>query len=215
MEAYQIDLLIKVTQLLFILVGSAALSAYLFRNVFNWPFVIGSFIVSIILIFVAVGVGNTGNPLLVFPVMAMFGSAIGSTLGSFTLAVTDGKERGRDAVIITLAIIAVSMLVTAAIGLLSGFNFQGMGGVMFAILLGIVALSLIGLFVKWNKVVEMVIGLGVSLFFMIYLVYDFNKVVSLYHESTWGAAVDIAMNLFLDMVNIFVRLLPIIVEVLD
>lgn len=194
---------------------AATAFAYTFRNVWNWPFVIGSFVVSIGLIFVALAVAATNNPVFIFAVAALFGGSIGSTLGSFVLAVTEGHERGSQSVMVTLAIIAVITVVAAVIGLLSGFNFQGMGGVMFIILLGIVALSFIGLFVHWNKVTEMIIGLGVSLFFAIYMVYDFNKAVDLYNEATWSAAMEIAMNLFLDMVNIFVRLLPIIVDAMD
>lgn len=116
---------------------------------------------------------------------------------------------------VTLAVIAIAMLVTAVIGLMSGFNFQGFGGILFAILLGILGITVIGIFVKFNKVVEMIIGLGISFFFMVYMVYDFNKVVDLYNEASWRAAMEIAMNIFLDLLNIFVRLLPIIVDILD
>lgn len=215
MLPYQIGLLTMTLALLAVMMVSAVVSAYLFRNVWNWPFVIGSFVVAIALIFVAVAVAATNNPVFIFPVAALFGASIGATLGSFVIAVTHGKRRGAEAVMVTLAIIAVVTLITAIIGLLSGFNFQGMGGIMFAILLGIVVLSLIGLFVRWNKVVEMVIGLGVALFFMVYMVYDFNKVVDKYDQASWGAAMEIAMNLFLDIVNIFIRLLPIIVELME
>lgn len=215
MLPYQVALLSMTLALLTVMMAAASASAYLFKDIWNWPFVIGSFVIAIVLVFVAAGVAATNNPVLIFPVAAIFGASIGATLGSFVIAVTHGKRRGGEAVMVTLAIIAVVTLITALIGLLSGFNFQGLGGILFAILLGVVALSFIGLFIRWNKVMEMVIGLGISLFFMVYMVYDFNKVVDKYNEATWGAAMEIAMNLFLDIVNIFVRLLPIIVDIMD
>lgn len=215
MEPYQVELLTMVMVLLSVMVVSAAASAYAFRNIFGWPFFIGSFVLAIVLIFVSVFVGTTNNPVLIIPAVAMFGAAMGATLGSFILAVTHGKKRGAEAVMVTLAVIAIAMLVTAVIGLMSGFNFQGFGGILFAILLGILGITVIGIFVKFNKVVEMIIGLGISFFFMVYMVYDFNKVVDLYNEASWRAAMEIAMNIFLDLLNIFVRLLPIIVDILD
>ena len=195
-------------------VGAAA-SAYIFRNVRSCGFVIAATVVMIAMIFVASAVAATNNALLSVGVAFLFGASVGSILGSFVLMVTEGHERGAEAVLVTLAILGVVTVCAGVIGLTSGYNFQGMGGTLFAILIGIVAISLIGLFVRWGKVMEMVIGLGVSLFFVVYMVYDFNKAVALYTEATWSAAMDIAMNLFLDLVNIFVRLLPIILDAMD
>lgn len=215
MLPYQVDLLAMSFMLLGAMFVGAAVSAFLFRNIYNWVFIIAAFLVAIAMIFGCLAAAETNNVLLILGSAGLFGAAIGASLGGFVLAVTDGHERGAEAVMVTLSILAVVTVVTGVIGLLSGFNFQGMGGVMFIILLVILGITFVGLFVRWNKVTEMVIGLGVSLFFAIYMIYDFNKAIHLYKEATWSAAMDIAMNLFLDMVNIFVRLLPIILDAMD
>ena len=215
MESYQIELLNMVLTLLFVQLGAATISAYFFRNVESMAFMIGSFIISIALIFICFAAARTENAMNVISMIALFGVSNGATLGSFTLMVTRGKKRATEAVFLTLGIIAFGTFVAAMVGLFSGYNFQGWGTTMFVILLGIIAISLIGIFVKFGKVMEVMMGLGISLFFFLYMIYDFNKAVDQYKTASWTAAVDIAMNLFLDMLNIFVRLLPIIADAMD
>lgn len=81
--------------------------------------------------------------------------------------------------------------------------------------MAVLVLAIVGIFTNWSRVTETVIGLGVSAFFALYMIYDFNKAINLYTEASWGAAMDIAMSVFLDMLNIFVRLLPIIADAMD
>lgn len=215
MTPSQVQLLVMVIQLLSVMLMGAVVSAWLLRNYFSWPLVIGSFVVTIILIFVMVGVAGTGNTFATLIIGTLFGAAIGADLGGFTLAVTDGRKRGREAVAITLAIVAGSTVMAAAVGMFTGYNFQGWGGPLFIGLLLLIGVGLFQLFVRLNRITELIIGAVASLFWVIYLIYDFNKVVDLYEEATWSAAAEIAMNVFLDMVNLFVRLLPIIAELLE
>lgn len=215
MQPHEVQLLTMVTSLLAAMIASAAISAYAFRRYFSCGFIAGAFVATIVMIFVAVVFHDTQSPLIAFALAIGLGATIGADLGGFTIAVTEGKPRGREAVFVTLAILAVTTVVTAGIGLLSGFDFQGLRGVMFMGLLGILGVSLIFMFVRLGKVMEMVWGLAVSAFFMIYLIIDFNRIVDQYTEANWGAAVQVALSIFLDLVNIFVRLLPIIVELMD
>lgn len=97
---------------------------------------------------------------------------------------------------------------------MSGFNFQGLNGIMLTILLGLIGLGILALFIRFNKVLELLIGIGASIFWMVYLVVDFNRIVSQYHEATASAALQIAMKIYADLINLFVQLLPIIVQIL-
>lgn len=204
-----------VLQLLSVMLMGAVASAWLLRNHFTWPVIIGSFVVTIVLIFVMFGVASSGNPFTTILVGTLFGAAVGADLGGFTLAVTEGRKRGGDAVAITLAVVAGSTILAAAIGMLTGFNFQGWGGPLFIGLLLLLGVGVVQIFVRMDRVIELAIGGVASLFWVLYLIYHFNKVVDLYNEATWSAAAEIAMNVFLAMVNLFVRLLPLIVELLD
>jgi FtsH-binding integral membrane protein len=52
------------------------------------------------------------------------------------------------------------------------------------------------------------------LLFTLYLLYDFDRLESLeaQGETSWSAAIDIAVNLYLDIINLFLDLLQILAE---
>lgn len=215
MEPYQVQLFSMSMFLVGCMLVGTAPSAWALRNTHSWSIVIGSFVVSIGLIFVVMYASYTQNAILVGGASLLFGGSVGATLGSFAVAVTHGRRRGAEAVALTLGIVALSTMAAAVIGMLSGFNFQGIGGVMFTLLLFLLGISILMIFVRLGKIWELIIGSAASVFWFVYLIYDFNKVVHKYTEATWPAAAEIAMNIYLDMVNLFIRLLPIIVELLD
>lgn len=127
----------------------------------------------------------------------------------------DAEDKVVPALGITFLIMGLATLATAGIALFTGFNFQGLSGVMFFGLLFLIGLGLIGLVIRFNRVVETIIGVVASVFWMIYLLVDFNQIVSRYNESSWAIAQQIAVAIYMDLVNLFVRLFPIIVQVLD
>lgn len=215
MQPHEVELLTMVMMLLGAMTVSATISAYTFRNLFSCGFILAAFVATIAMIIITAMFHQTNNPLIAFGLAIGLGATIGADLGGFVIAVTKGKKRGAEAVFVTLAIMAVMTVCAALIGLLSGYNFQGIGGIMFVVLLGIVGLSTIMIFVKFNKITEMIIGGAVSAFFFVYMIYDFNQIVDKFDDATWGNAIQVSLGIFLDLVNIFVRLLPIIVEIMD
>ena len=215
MSAESVRLFTMVLQLLSVILMGAVMSAWLLRNHFTWPLIICSSVVSIILLSVTYGAASTGSFFVTMASGTLFGASIGVNLGGFTLAVTKGSKRGREAVALTLGVLAVSTLAAAIIGMLSGTNFQAWASLLFLGLLVLIGFGIIQIFVRPGRIVELIFGSVASFFWILYLVYDFNKVVDLYSKATPSAAAEITMNIFMDMVNLFVRLLPIIVEILD
>lgn len=86
---------------------------------------------------------------------------------------------------------------------------------MFAGLWILIGISLAGLIGWISERVEYMIGIVAAAFWGVYMIYDFNKVVDLYESPTWAAAMSIAMGLYLDMVNFFIRILPYVLDALS
>lgn len=218
MELYQIELLVRTLILVGTMTIGGAISAYLFRDLFNWATVIGGFVVTLVLIFVnAFLIVPTNSVVVIVPFNLVFGAAWGVTLGGFAIAVAESKGKRHlldKAIGLTLGVMAIATLCAAGIGLMTGFNFQGWNGVMFFGLLLLIGVSTLAIFVRFNRVTEWIIGVGASIFWFIYLVIDFNRIVTLYDESSWSAAQSVAVQIYADLVNLFVRLLPIIFDIL-
>jgi FtsH-binding integral membrane protein len=191
------------------------LAAWFFRNIINWAIIIIGFIASIALMFVAFAIAQTNNGFLVLLASFLFGATSGCTLGGFILAVTENHSRAKEVVAITVGIVAIATVATAVVGIFSGYNFQGLGTYLFTGLLILIGIVIFQIFFQVSKKTDLVIGAMASVFWVVYLLYDFNKVVDKYDQATWEAALDIGMNVYLNMVNLFVRLLPIIADALD
>lgn len=214
-------LLERAMSILLIMLASASISAWAFRTVSGCGFLIGTFVASIVGIFLCIGAAATDNVALIALASTFFGGAVGATLGSFALAVGESKGLSEakigQAVAITIGTVFLATLIAAAIGLFGGVNFQGLGSILFMGLFVLIGISLLGLVIRNSLWTEMLIGGAASIFWVIYLIYDFNKVVTVFVETngSWADAMHVAMNVFLDMINLFIRLLPIIMEIMD
>lgn len=212
----QVGLLTRVVQLLAIAMFGGTISAFIFHNWFNWPLIIIGFLASIGMIFVMYGVAKSDNPILIYTGMFIFGAAVAADLGGFFMLLgtqfeLDPEDTTR-AILITLGCGIFTTIVAGMIGLYSGINFQGLGYWLFAglfVLIGLGVASLVG----WiSQRAEWFIGIAASVFWAVYMVFDFNKVVNLYNQNTWSAAVTIAMGLYLDFINFIIRIAPYIFQ---
>lgn len=215
-----IELLTRTLILLTTQTVAASISAYLFRKLFNLPMLIISFVISIILIFVIIGkYGESDDAVMIFFLTTLFGFAEGATLGGFVIAMGEkynvDSDTLRQGVAMTFGICAAIMVVAAAIGLFTGLNFQGLNGLFTVILLIFIVGSFIGVGAWLGKVWQTISGIGMAVFFSIWMIVDFNMVVEKFDDARWGHAAQIAMKIFLDLVNIFIRLLPIILKLMS
>ena len=217
MEPFQVTILTMAMFLVFVQMVSSSVSAIVFRNINSWFFVGATFAVAIGMVFINLLVlGPTNSAALIIIGDVVFGLVIGATLGSFFLALADNDSTlAAEGVAVSFAVTSVITLVAALIGLLSGYNFQGLQGIMLAILFGVLIVSVIFIFIRLNRVVEMLFGLGVAVFFSIYMVVDFNTIVTRYHQATWQVANEVAMKVYLDFLNILIRIAPYFIQALS
>jgi FtsH-binding integral membrane protein len=105
-------------------------------------------------------------------------------------------------------------LTTGAVSLLAGVigattkrDLSGVGSFLMVGLLGIVIASLIGLFLQ-SSALQIAISVAAVIVFSGLLVYDVNRVAKTV-RTTEGNAIMLAVNIYLDVLNLFVALLRI------
>ena len=109
----------------------------------------------------------------------------------------------------TLAVFASAALVSV-----SDIDFSFLGMFLFMALLLLVAVSLLNIFFFKSSKISLIKAYFGVLIFTLYLIFDFQRLESLMAkgETSWSAAIDIAVNLYLDIINLFLDLLYILAE---
>jgi len=119
-------------------------------------------------------------------------------------AVTAGSD------VIVKALLATVLMFGAAgaIGWTTKRSLEGMRGFLSITLIGMLIVGIIGMFIPWGSTFEMVYsGIGVILFSG-YAMYDFQKIKQ-YPEDGY---IDAAMQLYLDIFNLFIFILRLILS---
>jgi len=83
-------------------------------------------------------------------------------------------------------------------------DFSGLGSYLFAALIGLLVVSVVGIFVH-STLLQIVISGGATVLFSFFLVYDVQKVSTT--QDTRGNAIRLALSIYLDILNVFVALL--------
>lgn len=102
----------------------------------------------------------------------------------------------------------IAMVVFCAIaiyGSLTKFNFGFLGNALFFILLALVVIAVVGIFVPFPSIIEMVISLVGILLFSAYTLYDFNKIAK--EGLTEEEIPSTVINVYLDFINLFLYIL--------
>ena len=84
---------------------------------------------------------------------------------------------------------------------------------MFIGLIGLVIVSIIGLFVKIKGSLNKFIASFGVIIFTGYLLFDFNKLSKLREiaeANNWSTALDFAISIYLDIVNLFLQLISLL-----
>jgi len=106
-----------------------------------------------------------------------------------------------------MVVCGLATAAAALVGLFSGIDFSGLQVVMFGGLFLLIGIGVVALFVRFNKVTELIISFVSAAFWCLYLVVDFNRIVG--QESTWSEAMNIAMKIYLDIVNLLLQVIKI------
>lgn len=115
--------------------------------------------------------------------------------------------------IISKALLATGLMfsATAIIGYTTKMDLSGMRGGLFIGLIGLIIVGILGFFIPWGNTMEMVYsGIGVLLFSG-FTAYDFQKIKH-YPQDEY---INAAMNLYLDIFNLFVFILRLIMSSRD
>ncbi len=135
--------------------------------------------------------------------MAIFTLSSGATLSIYFVRDADTAQKA-------LLITAATTLLTGLIATYSGIDFSGLGKFLFIALIILVIVSIIGIFVRIKSGLQRIISAGGVLIFTGYLLYDFNRLAKLKNivdANTWNTALSFAINIYLDIINLFIQLM--------
>lgn len=107
---------------------------------------------------------------------------------------------------------ALAVFATASLVFISDIDFSFMGIFLFIALLILIIMGLLNMFVFKSRVFSLVKAYFGVLIFTGYLIYDFNTLEKYAGDETWGTAVNIAVNIYLDIINLFLYILEILSE---
>lgn len=181
-------------------VGLNYLASYFIAN----PSIMwGLFILELILIFSA-KLWQTRKPLNYLLFLA-FAFISGLTLVPILMLATLSTG-SMDLIIKAFGATTLVFAAAALFGHTTNLNLQGLRGFLIFSVLGMIIVSVIGIFVPWNNTFEMVFaGIGVMIF-SAYTMYDIQKLKN-YPENQY---IDAALQLYLDIFNLFVFILRLI-----
>jgi FtsH-binding integral membrane protein len=160
------------------------------------PAMIGVLILSFV-VSLARNVGGL-NLILMYALTALMGVALGGIVDVYLQA-------GAGAIVVEAG--ATTALLTfglSAYALTTKSDFSGLGSKLFLALLGLIAASVVGIFVH-ATILEIAIGLGGAIIFSLYLVYEVQR--ARFVEDTLPNAIIVAVGIYLSIINLFLSLL--------
>lgn len=105
---------------------------------------------------------------------------------------------------------ALAVFATASLVFMSDIDFSFLWMFLFISLLILIIMWLLNIFIFKSRIFSLVKAYFWVLIFTWYLIYDFNTLEKMAGDKTWGAAINIAVNIYLDIVNLFLYLLQIL-----
>lgn len=105
---------------------------------------------------------------------------------------------------------AVATAATAAIVAFSPIDFSFLGGFLLIALLILIVMGLANAFFFKSKLFALVRAYVGVVLFTLYLLYDFNRLEKLAGDESWGTAINIAVSIYLDIINLFLSILEIL-----
>jgi len=107
---------------------------------------------------------------------------------------------------------ALAVFSTAGIVFLTSIDFGFLGGFLLISLIMLIVMGLLNIFFFHSKIFSLVRAYIGAVIFILYLLFDFNRLEKMTGDKTWGVAIDIAVNIYLDIINLFLDLLEILAE---
>ena len=124
------------------------------------------------------------------------------------------SQKWQNNIFFALVATTLSVFMTAAIVYFSDTDFGFLGSFLFFALLGLIIVRLLKAWVIKDSSFSMIqTGIGIVIF-TFYLIYDFNRLEKAMArgDQSWGTAVDLAVSIYLDIVNLFLLILEAMAE---
>ncbi len=165
-----------------------------------FPAIIVSFVALIALMFL-----KERTPLNL-ALMYIFATAEGVFLGQLLQSYI---AAGLGSIVVVAAAATAAITCAAAVyGVTTQRDLSGFGGMLFVALIGVLVVSVVGIFIHMTAL-HIVISGATALLFTGFLVYDFNR-ISRARSWSEGDAVLMAVSIYLDILNLFLSLLRIL-----
>ena len=124
------------------------------------------------------------------------------------------SQKWQNNIFFAMVATTLSVFMTAAIVYFSDTDFGFMGSFLFFALLGLIIVRLLKAWVIKDSSFSMIqTGAGIVIF-TLYLIYDFNRLEKAMAkgDESWSTAVDLAVNIYLDIINLFLLILEALAE---
>ena len=124
------------------------------------------------------------------------------------------SQKWQNNVFFAMVATTLSVFMTAAIVYFSETDFGFLGSFLFFALLALIIVRLLKVWVIKDSSFSMIqTAIGIIIF-TLYLIYDFNRLekAMAQGDESWGTAVDLAVNIYLDIVNLFLLILEALSE---
>lgn len=158
------------------------------------------FAVELILVFTS-RMWSTKHPLNRVMFVA-FAFISGVTLGPL-VAVLTASAAGMALLTKALLITGLMFGAAALFGWTTKMDLSGMRGFLMFALIGMIVMSIVGIFIPWNNTTEIFFSGAGILLFSGFIVYDINKL----HTYPEDHYIDAALSLYLDIFNLFIYIL--------
>ena len=103
-------------------------------------------------------------------------------------------------------------IATALIVFFTGIDFSFLELGLFIALLGLIVVGLLNMFFFKSPLVRLISAYVGAVVFSLYLLYDFNRLKEAAGDTSWQTAVQIAISIYLDIINLFLDLLQIFAD---
>lgn len=129
-----------------------------------------------------------------------------------TASFKEYSKQWEDTVFQAFILTFITVLSTGIIVFLSPIDFSFLGLFLFIALGTLIVLSLLNAYVFKQKISRVTLSWFGVILFTLYLIYDFNALEKSYlqGDQSWRTAVHIAVNLYIDIINLFLDILEIL-----
>ncbi len=166
-------------------------------------FILGLFGISLLGVFISTKADTVGGKLIGYIIMTV---AMGIMCAPLVAAYTTAS------VAMAFGLTSAAVLLLGVVGAVIKYDLSNMGmflfGALVALIVGMVGTAIFGVMGIHVTVMMAVLNVVGVLIFSLYVVYDLNRAVRM--DYTMTNAVEVAVSVYLDFINLFIRLLELL-----